>query len=169
VDLFWMKREISWSQVQKTEKQAIVWTTFICNIFFLDSNALNVEVDLPFVFRFYEMHFSRINISTFDAYATFVGEENVKAQIDVLRRPEIRPSLKNLASESVLFGSPSPDTFIVRWNKSFELVLYNSSVILFKVSISTTFYEPLCIAQLFSTLSLVLSFFCWKKIDAKYD
>jgi len=113
------------------------------------------------------MHFSRINISTFDAYATFVGEENVKAQIDVLRRPEIRPSLKNLASESVLFGSPSPDTFIVRWNKSFELVLYNSSVILFKVSISTTFYEPLCIAQLFSTLSLVLSFFCWKKIDAK--
>ena len=97
-----------------------------------DGNALNVEVELPFVFRFYEMYFRRINISTFDAFATFVGEKNVRTQIDVLRRPEILPSRKNPALESVLFGSPSPDTFVVRWNKSFELVLYNSGVILFK-------------------------------------
>ncbi len=98
-----------------------------------DGKALYVEVELPFVFRFYEIYFRRINISTFDAFVTFVSETNVKTQIDVLRRPEIRPSLENvIPAESVLYGSPSPDTFVVRWNKSFELVLYNSGVILFK-------------------------------------
>jgi hypothetical protein len=31
-----------------------------------------------------------------------------------------------------LFGSPSAESFVVRWNKSYELILYNTGAIVFK-------------------------------------
>jgi hypothetical protein len=40
--------------------------------------------------------------------------------------------MNRIYPSSLLFGSPSPDTFVVRWNKSFELVLYNTGALLFK-------------------------------------
>jgi hypothetical protein len=97
----------------------------------ISDETANVEVNLPFDFTFYEMTFNRINISTFDASVSFVTQRSdVKTRIDVSRRPELEP--EKSSRESVLFGSPSSDTFVVRWNKSYELVLYSSGSMLFK-------------------------------------
>ena len=76
------------------------------------------------------MTFNRINISTTDAVVRLVDQNDVTAQIDVSRRPDLGPI--SVSPEFLLFGSPSADTFVVRWNKSYELVLHISGVILFK-------------------------------------
>lgn len=89
-----------------------------------------VETDLPFDFTFYEMTFNRINISTFDAFVTFVNQDKVLTQIDVSRRPEVGPA--EMSQDHLLFGSPSEETFVVRWNKSYELILYSTGTIIFK-------------------------------------
>ena len=89
-----------------------------------------VETDLPFAFTFYEMTFNRVNISTFDAFLTFVNEDKVLTQIDVSRRPGLEPI--PTSKDHFLFGSPSEETFVVRWNKSYELILYSTGTIIFK-------------------------------------
>ena len=73
------------------------------------------------------MTFNKINISTFDAFVSFVNQQKVETRIDVSRRPELESG-----RDSVIYGSPSSDTFVVRWNKSYELILYSSGSILFK-------------------------------------